>query len=1086
MSALANETTCAGACLDWLADPVVFAVNRLPAHSDHTLRTDDATAFSRTLDGEWLFAAYPCPDAVDWRFLTPAFAETAGRIRVPGHLQLQGYAQPQYVNTMYPWDGREAVTAPAVPRRDNVTGCYALPFTLAEGWEACGALRLCCEGAESCVYVWLNGTFLGYSEDTFTPAEFDLTRAARTGDNWLSLMVVRFCSGSWLEDQDFWRFSGLFRSVRLFAVPRLHLLDLQARALVDEDLRAGTLRLDVQAEDFDGAGFAAEFSLLDAAGNTVAGPVRAAADAQTAAAGAGARAAQAAPAANRVHPAAAAGKENAAQGEPAAQDAPAASGEKPAAGAAAVSGAAVSGTAVSAVTVSAVLHVDAPALWSAERPALYTVRVRLLTPDGRCAETAETAVGFRRFELKDGLMLLNGRRLVLRGVNRHEFCCDAGRALDPALIEQDLVLLKRSNFNAVRTSHYPNQSRFYELCDRLGLYVIDETNLETHGTWMVQGGIKDGGRQAIPGDSPAWRGAVLDRARSMVERDKNHACILMWSCGNESFGGSVLFELSNWLRARDDTRLVHYEGVANDPRCPDTTDVMSRMYAKPQEIEAYLRTKPAKPYMSCEYAHAMGNSFGNVQLYTRLEDLYPQYQGGFIWDFLDQELRIPGPDGAPVLAGGGYGDAFAKPTDGRFCSNGLLFADRTPSPKLAEAKALYAPVRLSCDGNTLRVENRNLFVTLDGLRFDWRLLRGGVETARGEFAAVSAAPGQTCTVPLPAAAAPAADGAEWVLECSARLAADTLWAQAGHEIAFCQQVLRAAPFAPPAAPARLVCGDCNTGARMAAADALLWHVTGQLVSLRGACGELLWDGVRAEFWRAPIENDYGSRAVLQWAQWKLASMYQYCLNVDRDESAATAAVTLGLCGQPARSCTVEYAFLQADTVRIRVRMASPEEDLPCFGLTFQMPPRFDRLRWYGNTEQEASCDRRNACRLGIGEGRVQSQRTPYLKPQECANKTDLRWLDVTDAAGRGVRITAPQPFEASVLPYTPHELENAGHAAELPPVRRTVVRLLQGQCGVGGDDSWGAPVQEQFRFPRGQALDFTVYLTPISGLPDAD
>jgi beta-galactosidase len=983
--------------LQWLTDPAVFSVGRLPAHSDHSFLNGEGRAFfSRLLDGQWAFEAAVSPEKISWDFLTPDCADRAGRICVPGHLQLQGYGEPQYVNTMYPWDGLEDVKAPDVPKKQNLTGCYGREIELP---ELSGRLRLRFEGAESCLYVWLNGSFVGYSEDTFTPSEFDITAQARPGKNWLSVLVVRWCSGSWLEDQDFWRFSGLFRSVRLQEVPAEHIEDLEAKAEVAEDLHAAVLHLTARCA---GEGGRVEFSLLAPDGSSACGPVRAAAQ--------GGRA-------------------------------------------------------------EAALNVCAPRLWSDEQPNLYTVRADLCDAAGDCLERCRTAVGFRRFELKNGVMLLNGKRLVLRGVNRHEFSCDRGRAITAAEIDSDLRLLKQNNFNAVRTSHYPNQSVFYELCDRYGLYVIDETNLETHGTWMVMGGLKNGGADAIPGDKPEWRGAVFDRAASMLERDKNHPCVLFWSCGNESFGGSVLRDLAAWFRGRDNTRLVHYEGIANDPRYPETSDVVSRMYAKPQDIEAYLKTKPQKPFLSCEYAHSMGNSLGNLQLYTELAEKYEQYQGGFIWDFLDQELR--GKDGE--LCGG---DDFARPTDGRFCSNGLMFADRTPSPKLAEAKFLYSPIRIACSPDGVAIENRRLFADTSDLRFAWTLLRNGALVRGGGFTE-TVQPGERKTLPLPEEVpALPEDGAEWVFTCSAEYACDSPWAKAGCELVFGQTVLRkAAPFVlPPAVP--LVCGACNTGADLGAAFALVWHQWGLLNSLRAPFGELLSGGLRGTFWRAPVENDIGNRSVLRWADWKLADLYQHCAGLSRNENSVD--ILLALPGRENRTCSLSLQFVKGG-VAARLRMPRQDGDMPCFGLTFQMPKRFHNLSWYGNTEPEAGCDRKNACRLGLGSGTAETQLTPYLKPQECANKTDLRELRITDDLGRGLGVTSPQLFEASVLPWTPHELENAARQSDLPPIRRTVVRLLQGQCGVGGDDSWGAPVHSEYLFPGSRELDFTVLLTVLSG-----
>ncbi|MFU0833028.1 MAG: hypothetical protein ACFWUC_08855 [Oscillospiraceae bacterium] len=996
--------------LQWLTDPHIYEVNRVPAHSDHLFYPGDSTAhISQSLNGTWFFSVFPSPYKVDWNFLSEKFAESANQIKVPGHIQLQGFAKPQYVNTMYPWDGKESVRPPQVPMQENLTGCYARSFELEQDWEGKN-LHICFEGAESCLYVWLNGKFIGYSEDSFTPSEFDLTKAAHTGKNWLSVMVVRFCSGSWLEDQDFWRFSGIFRDVRLFTVPWLHVEDLDVRSELSDDFSSAELRVRAAIHHPEGVSFRVGISILDTQSQQACDPI------------------------DMV----------------------------------------VSGD------VDLSFTVDHPKLWSAEKPNLYQLRMTLFTMEKIPVETSVTQIGFRRFELKNGIMLLNGKRIVFRGINRHEFSCDRGRAITKEDIERDIKILKQNNFNAVRTSHYPNNAYFYDLCDRYGLYVIDETNLETHGTWMAMGKVKNDG-YFLPGDAPEWRKAVMDRANSMYQRDKNHACILMWSCGNESFGGSILYEMSQWFRSKDTSRLVHYEGVSMDPRFPQTSDVKSSMYAKPDEIEEYLKTNPEKPYISCEYAHAMGNSFGGVQFYIRLEDLYPQYQGGFIWDYIDQALSIQdSTHGRKWLVGG---DWFDRPTDGRFCANGLLFADRTPTPKLEEAKYLYSPVRITCTSKHICIENRNLFISTKQYIFAWSLMCNGVEKQVGTFE-VDVPSGEQCLIDLPANTelCELSDG-EWVFECRVLLKDNTPWASKGHEITFGQTILKnwTVLNVSTCEPARMIIGDCNTGAKMQKSFGLISHLTGQLSSFETLGKELLHRGIALEFWRAPTENDLGNGSVLRWAQWKLASLYQYCSNIQYDKQTGQVISKITLPMQPMRECTVKYMFYWNDTVKVTISMENVDGDLPCFGITLQMPKQYNCLYWYGNVEKESYADRRNACRLGIGVSSVDQQYVPYLKPQECGNKTCLRELCVTDKNGRGLAFWAPQPFEASVLPYTAHEIENAAHAMELPSISRTVIRVLKGQCGVGGDDSWGAPVHSEFLFPKKHNLNFTFYIKILDG-----
>ena len=592
----------------WLTDPQVFQVNRLPAHASYMVRGADGAPLEQTLDGAWKFFYAQTPGASPQEFYRGGY-DVSGwdEIAVPGYIQLQGggkYGTPHYVNTQYPWDGHERLEPPAVPERYNPVGCYVRGFAVPQSWDGPVCVRF--DGVETAFAVWCNGVFIGYSEDSFTPAEFDLTPAVhRDGENRLAVRVYRFSSASWLEDQDFWRMSGIFRSVALFTKAQTHLADLWVKPQLSEDLAAGTLRAELKLE-----GMCVGEATLTLDGKTVLAPV-------------------------------------------------------------------MGGHAVLE------LPVERPRLWSAEAPELYTYEVTLTDAAGHLLETVRGKAGFRRFELRDGLMLLNGRRIVFKGVNRHEWNCRTGRAVTMEDMVSDVRAMKQNNINAVRTSHYPNRTEWYDLCDEYGLYVIDETNLETHGTWQRP----DGAESALPGDRPEWLGAVLDRANSMLQRDKNHASVLIWSCGNESFGGRDIYEMSRFFRETDPTRLVHYEGVFHDRRYPDTSDMESQMYTPAADVAAFLEKHPEKPFIMCEYMHAMGNSCGAMDRYTRMTDVIPQYQGGFIWDWVDQGIETDNCLGERCLAcGGDFGD---RPSDFEFVGNGLLFADRTPTPKLAQAKGCY-------------------------------------------------------------------------------------------------------------------------------------------------------------------------------------------------------------------------------------------------------------------------------------------------------------------------------------------------------------------------------------------------------------
>ena len=998
--------------LSCISDPRVFSVNRLDAHCD---RTDDCGERMLPLDGTWEFAYYPNVHALDdtvFSANTPAHS-----IEVPGHIELQGFGRPQYTNVAYPWDGHEPLTPPKIPSQ-NPDGVYGKSFTLPPDWTN-RRVVLTLGGYEPSVFVVLNGAFVGYAEDGFTPAEFDLTALLHAGENRLVVLVPRFSTASWLNDQDFWRFSGLFRSVTLRALPDVSLFDAHLSAEPDDAFSSGTLTADVT---LDSAVSSDAFVTLCCSGASVETRVA-------------------------VLP----GKQ----------------------------------------TVSLALTMDDIALWSAETPHLYDAEIRVTDRNGALLDCHAAAVGFRRFALNDGLMLLNGKRIVFRGVNRHEWNARRGRAITRSNMETDILLLKRNNFNAVRTSHYPNQSAFYALCDRYGLYVIDETNLETHGTWMLRSLGFNPVKQPLPGDDASFRDAVLERGKSMLMRDRNHPSVLIWSCGNESYGGKTLYELSQFFHAEDPGRLVHYEGVFHDRSYPDTSDMESRMYEQPKRIERYLRARPKKPFILCEYAHAMGNSFGNVDEYTALARKYPQYQGGFIWDWIDQGIdrrALPAlfaqaapADGrnAAFAVGGDFSD---RPNDRYFCGDGLLFADRTPSPKLAEAKALYAPVSIMCGGNGVTVRNDRLFTSTGDLAFFWELTNDGAPVCSGTFM-LDVPPGESRAFPL----APDLSGqsGECILSCAARLLSDAPYAPAGHEVAFGQSILRA-PISRPRfgdgmPRGRLVRGLANIGVQMAHSSVLIDRRTGLIVSAAYEGTELLRSPILPDFWRAPTDNDIGCGAPYRWRKWKLASLYRLGTPALINERACRVCAWY-ISGSVCYRLT--YTFYEDDAFEMALTVLPTPGDAPHAGFALTLPKSFHRMRWYGNTAREAASDRRNDLRIGRTESDVRDEYVPYLNPQDCANKTDLRYLSVLNDAGCGLTLSADAPFTASVLPWTSHELEAAENSDALPPVSKTVVSVAGRKCGVGGDDSWGARVHKPYLVSTGRGVRFSLFVR-LTG-PGAD
>ena len=981
--------------LKMLSDPQIFSVNEQPPRSDHANDPDSHTLAKRiSLNGEWQILYFGSFKEALARFPDASGgipSAAANTVAVPGNLQLAGYGAPQYTGMVYPWEGREELSPGGLPKSDP-TAIYSRSFSLTAE-EAARRARLRFEGVESCVFLFVNGVFAGYAEDSFTPAEFDITPFLRPGENTVTAAVAQFCTGSWLEDQDFWRLSGIFRDVTLLLLPGACIEDIDARPLLSASLTDASvsLRLTVSCERPHAARIVAG---LD--GNIV-------------------------------------------------YEAPVSllPGEN---------------------IVEFSFSVQHPRLWSAEAPELYILDIRLLDDGGNVLDRADTRIGFRRFEIENGVMKLNNKRIVFHGVNRHEFHRDRGRALTAQDIESDLMLLKRNNFNAVRTSHYPDQSVFYRLCDELGLYVIDETNLETHGTWGYS--AQPDRSSILPDGNPLWREACLSRARAMLERDKNHPCVLIWSCGNESYGGSTLSDMADWFRGRDATRPVHYEGIQADMRYPDTSDIISRMYAKPAEVRKLLEEGVSKPVIMCEYAHAMGNSFGNIDEYSALEEEFEKYQGGFVWDFADQGIRAFTADGREYTACGG--DFFDRPNDAYFCGNGLLFADRSPSPKLTDAKKLFEPVKLRCTAEGVEISNKNLFTDTANYYFEWTLMDDGLPVSSGRFTACAEAQ-RSVFVPL-AIELPDQHG-ELVMECSARLGAAARWCEEGHEVAFAQTVL--APFEFPAlngAP-DIVGGHELIGARFPKGDIILSCVRGCIHSLRSGGFELSTGDSFIDMWRAPTDNDLANGNAARWAAFCASARYAGRGRLTRNGDI--------LRGEfepfPGGRLMVEYKLF-GEGIEVRAALAPVKGDVPLFGLGLPLRGELAHIAYYGDSRRESYPDRRDAQRLALVEDTVASQLVPYLDPQECANRGAVRLLRLTDANGRGLEITSDRPFSFSALPYTSHELENARHVEDLPRSNKTVLSLRSHMCGVAGDDSWGGPVHEPYivRTDEGLTFDFRI------------
>ena len=998
--------------LTWLEDPEVFAVNRKEAHSDHVYyeNTEEMVLgadmpLRQSLNGTWYFSYAKNPTVRVKDFYKKDFdCRMFDSIEVPGHIQTQGYDRCQYINTMYPWDGTEYLRPPMVSKEYNPVGSYVKYFVLEKNLQD-KPVFVSFQGVETAFYVWLNGVFIGYSEDSFTPAEFELTPYLQDGENKLAVEVYKRSSASWLEDQDFWRFSGIFRDVYLYAVPKTHIEDLSVKSTLDNSYKNGKLYLKLKISGHTDC--AVKAVLLNAEEKIVF--------------------------------------------------------EKN-----------IKGNSICEIS-GEVENVHA---WSAEDPYLYQLYLYVEDQKGNLIEAVPELVGFRTFEMIDKVMHINGKRIVFKGVNRHEFNVRRGRSIKKEDMLWDIEFMKQHNINAVRTSHYPNESLWYRLCDIYGIYLIDETNLESHGSWQKMGECEPSWN--VPGSRPEWKEAVLDRAKSIFERDKNHPSVLIWSCGNESYAGTCIEAMSDYFHEKDDTRLVHYEGVFWNREFDHISDMESRMYAKPAEIEAFLSNDPKKPYISCEYMHAMGNSCGGMKLYTDLESKYELYQGGFIWDYIDQSMLRKNEQGEEVFAyGGDYDD---RATDYEFCTNGIVYADRKISPKAQEVKQLYANVKLTPDENGVLIKNENLFISTEAYTLVYRMMLDGYpvfESMRNVV--VQAQEEQYVKLDYPNIDEPG----EYTYEVAMELTEDTIWADAGHEICFGQFVKKVTEEEEQTTKKmQVIYGDVNIGVKGEGFLAMFSKSEGGLASLQYDGTEYITRAPKTSYWRACTDNDRGAKQGFDRSMWLTAGLYQKVIDVKVEELEEQVRITFEyeLPTIPKAYSTISYVMSGDGVVHVHLLYKGTEglPEIPAFGMDFKLKERYHNFEYYGYGPEENYVDRMEGARLGIFEGTAKENLSNYLIPQECGNRVGTRWLKVTDEYGRGLQFTCEEiPFESSVLPYSAYELENALHQEELPKIHYTWVRILAKQMGVGGDDSWGAPVHEQYRIPSDKNLEIAFHVSKL-------
>lgn len=972
----------------WLKDSTIFKVNTKEPHSDHNFFKDyDCKEdFRFYLNGEWDFYyannyknSIKINNLNDWR-------EEKYTINVPSHIQLNGFDAPKYVNVMYPWDAIEDVSIDSIPEDFNPVGTYIKKFKLPNDMKN-KPVFISFQGVESAFALWINGNFVGYSEDSFTPSEFEISRYINQDeDNIIFTQVFKYCSGSWLEDQDFWRFSGIFRDVYLYTIPDVHIKDIFIKTDIDSSYDTALLSVLLKLEN-QNTNASATFELFF-------------------------------------------------------EDKKIFSKEK------------------SLNQEEFNFNIITPKLWSAELPNLYKLKIIVKDENSKIQEVIEQYVGFRRFELKDNLMLLNGKRIVFNGVNRHEFNEKFGRCISYEDMEFDIKTLKRNNINALRTSHYPNNSYIYELCDKYGIYVIDETNLETHGTWQCGYSAE----KTLPDSKIKWKNAVLDRANNMFQRDKNHPCILIWSCGNESLGGENIYLMSEFFRNNDDSRLVHYEGIRRDRRFPKTSDMESQMYTTVEGIKEFLKTNRDKPFILCEYSHSMGNSNGCLYKYTNLAEEEPLYQGGFIWDYINQTLEKQHENGEKFIAYGG--DFYDRPNDYNFSANGIVFSDRTISPKMPEVKFCYQPFKIEVKNDRVSITNKNLFINTDLYYFKSTLFENG-EKFREDILNVDIKPLNQKVYNLPYDIWKMEKNKEYVIIVSAHLKQNCYWAEKDYEIAFGQYIYGKREFDELNQKDKpiIIRGESNIGIKTKYAHLIFSKIKGGLISYKYKDKEIINDVVLPNFWRAPIENDIGFNMPFKMAFWKTASLYikgnLVKINENKDNIEIIFEYTVPFFDE--KICTVTYKALENGALDINLEMNIKENlpDLPEFAMIIKMPFEYNIFNWYGKGPEENYVDRNLGYKYGIYTKYVSENLTKYPFPQECGNYSNVRFASVVNSKNLGINIQSNN-INISALNYTPHQLEEANHIFELPKPFQTVLKISKEHMGIGGDNSWGATPHQEF------------------------
>lgn len=984
-------------------NPEIVGINKLPAYAwSFPFRSVDMakkdvkneSPFFKSLNGTWFFNWSVNPDQRPKDFYTEDFnIEKWNSIPVPSNWQMEGYGTPIYTNVNYPFEKKP----PFVPKTYNPVGSYVKYVTIPEDWDA-NSVIIHFGAVNSAMYLWVNGEKVGYSQDSKTPAEFDITHCLKQGENKIAVEVYRWCDGSYLEDQDMWRLSGIERDVYLYALPKTHIVDFFIKAGLDSKYKNGMLHTEVNV--INAMGGVIEFFIESEGGNHI------------------------------------------------------------------------FETEVQIENNKVVIEKELKDIltWSAEIPNLYTAFITLRNASDEVVDVRSAKIGFRSVEVKNAQLLVNGMPILLKGVNRHEHDENHGHVISKEAMLADIKLMKAFNLNAVRTSHYPNDPFWYQLCDAYGLYVVDEANIESHamGSLWNDGYTLD----TTLGNNPLWKKAHLERTERMVERDKNFPSIIIWSLGNEAGSGQNFEATSAWVKERDNSRLVQYEQAWLE----DYTDIVCPMYYQEDHINEFLALNDSRPFILCEYSHAMGNSTGNLMDYWDFFRKYPNLQGGFIWDWMDQGIAQKNGIGAPFWAYGGDFGPQDVPSDGDFCLNGIVFPDRTPKPGLHEVKKVYQNwwfKEVDLKAGKIEVYNENFFRSSDDFDFYVELKTEGESVKKEKLhfkKTINPLQKSLVSVPFPL---DQLSGEDHYLHIFVQLKEDEGPLTQGHLVAseqFLIPVLSIQNLMYEVYPEILQKED-NEKYFFYGEDftIVLDKKSGNITDWKSVNQDLLRKGLQPNFWRVPTNNDRGNDMHNRCKPWRDVEKGRkvQALQVERLEPGQVKINVASTLAQGNSVYNITYLIKGDGSVEVDVYFKKGSEglpELPRFGMNLVMPYGFDNVKWYGNGPFESYNDRKSASMVDVYQGKIKDQHTPYIFPQESGNKTEVRWVEVTNNAGIGFRVKGKQPLNTSTHHFTIDDLgNNLTHYWQIPHRSITEFNIDLDQRGVGGDNSWGYETHDTYK-----------------------